>query len=70
MKKYIWEIKFEILGQIIFAALESLSMAGIAFIPKILVDSLSTEGSDKKILYILVIYILLSLGVVIFRILI
>lgn len=66
MKKYIWEIKFEILGQIIFAALESLSMAGIAFIPKILVDSLSTEGSDKKILYMLVIYILLSLGVVIF----
>lgn len=47
MKKYILQIKFEILFQVLFSVLESLALASMAYLPKIIFDLLINETNES-----------------------
>lgn len=53
MKKYLLKIKFEILFQILFSIVESLALASLAYLPKVIFDFI-TGDSDKNSNYIII----------------
>lgn len=61
LKKYIEKIKFEIFLQIVCSAIESLTLAGLAYLPKVLFDSLSPKGNGNLVLVIISEFCILSL---------
>lgn len=60
MKKYIIKIKFEILLQIFCSAINSLSLAALAYLPKLVFDSLLTSRTNKFIIIIIIEFCVLS----------
>lgn len=61
LKKYISEIKLEIFLQIVCSMIESLALAGLAYLPKVVFDSLSTGVNSKFIFVIIAGFCMLSL---------
>lgn len=59
MKKYLKNIRIEIILEILFSAVESLSMAGIAYIPKIFFDSFGGKNSGQLAAEIILAYCIL-----------
>lgn len=63
MKKYIRQIKFEILFQIIFAILESAALAALAYLPKLIFDLVTKDSQQatKSVLMLMMAYVCISL---------
>lgn len=61
MKKYIKEIKLEIILQIISNTINSLALGGLAYIPKVIFDANSENITNKEILKFIIAFCGLSL---------
>ncbi|MCT4661526.1 MAG: ABC transporter ATP-binding protein/permease [Tissierellales bacterium] len=62
MKKYIFKIKFEILLQILFSIVESLSLAALAYLPKVIFDLIAKTSthSTNALFTLIVLFCVLS----------
>lgn len=65
MKKYIKKIKLEIFLHILCSAIESLALAGLAYLPKVLFDSLAASTNNRLIFVIITEFCILSLVLVV-----
>lgn len=61
LKKYIMEIRLEIFLQIFCSSIESLALGTLAYLPKVVFDSLSTNVTSKIIFIVILEFCILSL---------
>lgn len=60
LKKYIYMIKLEVIIQVFFSLIESLALAGLAYSPKYVIDSITGNGTMNVILLTITVYCGLS----------